>query len=198
MRTIRTMLLTVALFSSGKAVAQDFSAGPYLRASGSVAFNTFTDSAVPLEISDPVLGVNASVGYRFAPYFALEAEGEWLDTFRTNTHLFGTFNIREDVDIWATTLNAKAFYPIGRVHPFLAAGIGAMHASLEFKVPTVLTQGTSHTDFAARFSAGAEVYVWENLAVVVDGSYVLGTGGVRGFNFVRAGWGLQYRFPVTW
>jgi len=195
MRTIRTMLLTVALLSPGWAVAQDFSAGPYLRASGSVAFNTFTDSAVRHEISDPVLGVNASIGYRFLPYLALEAEGEWLDTFETS---FSPNNNREKVDIWATTLNAKAFYPIGRVHPFLGVGIGAMHASLEFRFPTVVDHERTETDFAARFSAGAEVYVWETLAVVVDGSYVLGTGGVRGFNYVRTGWGLQYRFPVSW
>ena len=194
MRTLRTMLLTVALFSSGKAVAQGFSAGPYLRASGSVAFDAFTDSAVPRTISDPALGVNASLGYRFAPYLALEAEGEWLDTFETR---FGPGN-REEVDIWATTLNAKAFYPMGRVHPFLAIGIGAMHASLEFEFPTVFDHGTSQTDFAARFSTGAEVYVWESLALVVDGSYDLGTGDVNVFNYLRAGWGLQYRLPVSW
>ena len=200
MRVRGALLVMILLFSSAHATAQDFSAGPYLRASGSVAFDNFGE-VVPASDgsdSDPVLGFNGSIGYRFTPHFALEVEGEWLDTFRV-TGTAGPFldEIAGDADLWVTTLNAKALYPMGRVHPFLAAGVGAMHARLvrSGESPTVSFRGKdTGTGFAGRAAAGFEVYVWQGLAVVVDGSYVFASGDVDGFDYVRTGWGLQYRF----
>lgn len=151
--------------------------------------------------SDPVLGFNGSIGYRFMPYFAPEVEGEWLDSFEVRAQVSPLPGFpgetRAEVDLWVTTLKAKALYPIGRVHPFVAAGVGAMHASLARSGSSPFLsfseKGTA-TGFAGCVAAGFEVYVWKGLAVVVDGSYVFASGDVDGLDYVRAGWGLQYRF----
>jgi hypothetical protein len=168
-----------------------------------VAFENFSAALLTSDLSDsdPVLGFNGSIGYRFTPYFSVEVEGEWLDTFQLTAKISPILGIPGEIngeaDLWVTTLNAKALYPIGRVHPFIAAGVGAMHASLvrNANLPFLhVSDKQNATGFAGRVAAGFEVYVWKALAVVVDGSYVFASGDVDGFDYVRAGWGLQYRF----
>ena len=50
--------------------------------------------------------------------------------------------------------------------------------------------GISSTDFAGRVGAGVDIGITDQIAVVLEGSYV----GASDFDYSSISWGLQYRF----
>jgi len=48
--------------------------------------------------------------------------------------------------------------------------------------------------FVLRMGGGVDVYFTPHVALVLDVSYVLPTGGVAPFDYVGGGIGVQYRF----
>lgn len=52
----------------------------------------------------------------------------------------------------------------------------------------------TQTDFAARFGAGLDIYLTENIVLSAGVDYVLPTGDVNDLDYVSFGGGGQYRF----
>ena len=187
MRAIVSCALACLLVFASQARADD-PAGVYLRVAGTVAYDRFAPSERSREGSVS-LGVNGSIGYRTGPHFAVEVEGEWLDTIETHSFV-GT---DQDFDIWLTTLNLKGFYPIWRFHPFVLAGAGVMHAEVESDL-FFGSASASDTDFVGRIGVGSEVVLAGGLALMGDVVYAFPTGDLDGLDFIRIGWGFLYRF----
>ena len=147
------------------------------------------------------LGLGLSVGYRFHPRLAAEAQFQW---FTKSTTDFSGLPIpipdkakNSDFDVLKIeTLNfygnLKGYILTGRIQPFVVAGAGLMHlnANDKFNLGTV-NEGDA---FAARFGGGVDLYLNANLAFSVEGNYVLATGKLD--NLDQGVWsvGLKYRF----
>ena len=54
--------------------------------------------------------------------------------------------------------------------------------------------GSSATEFAGRVGAGINLVVTPELAVTVDGGYVLPTEKLSNLNYISFGMGLRYAF----
>jgi hypothetical protein len=52
----------------------------------------------------------------------------------------------------------------------------------------------SNTAFTARFGAGVELYLSEDVVTYVGANYLMATGSLDGGDYVSFGGGLQYRF----
>ena len=97
------------------------------------------------------------------------------------------------VETLRVTGNVKGYIPIGRLHPFLLAGAGFMHASGEDRVGLDVT--TDGDAFAARFGGGIDVYLNRNFVAVAEAGYVwIPTGKLDHLDHVLWSVGLTYRF----
>ena len=140
-----------------------------------------------VDIENPV-GLNARVGYRASPHFAVEGQFEWLS--KADVAIAGVDLLT--VDSWILTANSK-YYPLtDRVQPFILAGLGVAQFHVEDKFGFGIEDRL--TGFAFRVGGGVDFYATRNLVLAVDVSYVLGTGDINDIDFVSFGWGLQYRF----
>jgi len=148
--------------------------GIYLGIAGTYAIDNF-DAPFPVDNS---LGLNARVGYRVIPRLGLEVQAEWAEGFR----LKGT---GVDVETWAVTANARAYFTETRIQPYLLLGFGFL---------TGVAPGIRETGFAARAGAGVDIGVTDRIAVVLEGAYVGATGKVDVLGYGSIVWGLQYRF----
>jgi opacity protein-like surface antigen len=203
-RSIRTILVQAALVlavalppaaslagSEGWGWAQP---GFYAGLAGDLAFGTGIEdeledlSGVPVDV-DPSLGLNARAGYRFHPHFAVEGHYEWTSGFDVGAS--GGPDVLE-LEGHAFTADAKGYLTTGRWQPFALVGLGFLYGELSDKVGAGFS--ADETAFAARFGAGFDTYLTENLAVTLDASYVVPTDDLDGFDYVSFGWGFQYHF----
>lgn len=171
---------------------------------------------------DPSLGIGARAGYRLNPYLAGELRYQLESGFDTVAKVtlvqtdfdpnkpgvsrMKTVNENLGVDAWTLTADARAFLPLGRVHPFATVGVGLMSAEYDestyaaFPTPiqfrTVITGniGKDEVAFAARFGGGIELYLSEHVLVGIEASYVLPTGPLDFMKFISGDIGVQYRF----
>jgi len=154
--------------------------------------------------TDASAGVNGRVGYRVLPRLAAEVQFEWLS--QAQVDVAGDFDQNNvfELNSWVVTANAKGYMiPTGRVQPFLSAGVGMIHVNSKENV-MVLNQETQQlvpldlrnddNGFVLRMGGGVDVYFTPHVALVLDASYVLPTGGVAPFDYVAGGIGVQYRF----
>jgi hypothetical protein len=146
---------------------------------GSYAIETFSDD---LESGfDDSLGINGRAGYRCHRYFGAEVDVEWISWDGDASAKVGGF----DRETLVVTANAKGYFPIGRYHPFLAVGGGAMMAD-----PT----SEGDTSFTFRFGGGLDVYATRHIVLSLGVDYVFPLGALQDLDYVSIGWGLQYRF----
>ena len=134
-----------------------------------------------IEVDDPI-GFNLRAGYRWHPHFAGEVEFEYLPP--ADITLNGSKV--DDTRAWVITANVKSYLATGRLQPFTLIGLGGGGGSFD--------TGTSEAAFEARFGGGLEFYVTEDVAFVIDATYLLGTGDVAGIDYFSLGWGALYRF----
>jgi opacity protein-like surface antigen len=118
-----------------------------------------------LDLSDR-WGVNTRAGYRFASWFALEAEYEWLDPFNITffNQGLGTLGMQ------SATINAKFIIPTWRFQPYLLLGAGAVVFDLNTRF------GALHIDdhaFAGRIGLGMDVYITHGLVLNVGAESIL-------------------------
>lgn len=196
-RAIRAALLLVATaLLPGVGAAQDTTWGQpgfYVGLSGNAAFPTGIEqeledlSGVSVDV-DPSLGLHARAGYRFHPHFAAEAHYEWISGFDVSVSGFDVL----EVEGHAVTADVKGYLLTGRFQPFAVVGLGTLTGEVSDAVGAGFS--TDETDFAARIGAGIDAYLTENLALTLDGSYVMPTGDLEDFNYFSLGWGLQYSF----
>lgn len=169
--------------------------------------------------ADPSLSIGLRAGYRLNPYLA----GELSYQLESGFPAIATVTVRDadpdptqvgepavttdsaerlHVKVWTLTANVRAFLPIGRVHPFLSVGAGALSgqysktANVAFQNGKTLTGRIKGDDvvFASRFGGGVEFYLSDHVLVGLEASYVLPTGNLDFLDFVSGDLGLQYRF----
>ncbi len=129
-------------------------------------------------------GLSAYVGWRFLKYWGMDFQYEWQNGFVTPTGPdVGESNAH------VITLNTRAYLPLGRVQPFVLAGVGLFQTSK--------TAGGVHTakgDFAGRLGGGVDFYLTKNWVLEGSATYVLPAGDQNDQRYLSIGAGLQYRF----
>jgi opacity protein-like surface antigen len=169
--------------------------GPYLGlgASGGLEkFNGGEGSA----FGDSV-GFTFRGGYRLTRNFAVEGLYEYMDDFGFSTTTFRGTRIHDDIHTHNFSLMGKAILPLGdtdQIQPYLSGGVGFVNANNTGEIRGEEVAGNSATEFAGRVGAGIDLMVTPELAVTVDGGYVLPTGNLSDLNYISYGMGLRYAF----
>jgi len=162
---------------------EDYSrAGWYLGLGGVVA--------IPVSAEGEFTGLGARGGYR----------GKWGGGELHFEDLSGSETNYE----WALTLEGKLYYLAGledllpplarRFQPFATAGFGALYFDNRFRTNTPRSF-SRRWDFAFRAGLGLDFYLTRNIAISVDGTYVLPMSKkLNHLDYGSVGWGLLFRF----
>ena len=204
LRTLATALaLSIALLLPRLALAQDddeegpdFSyAGPYIAGGFNVSFfdwETVNDLAALQGWKasvEPAYGLTAGVGYRVSPRIAFEAQVDYA--FDADVKVSKSKS--GELGGWVTTLDTKGYLLTGRFQPFGVFGLGAAGVDGAATVGTDLA-AIDEVGFVMRFGGGLDSYITENIAIFVDGSWILMTGRLNDVSFATVGAGVMYRF----
>ena len=189
-----TRVLTLALAVAGllpqSATAQsgkDYaSPGGYVGGAVALGFENFSGpfTSGPFASGDFDTGVGFDfwVGGRLMKFLALEGQLQYIPGVKSSS------TSREFKPL-VYTGNVKGYLPLGRFQPYGLIGIGGMTLFVDSTSPNV-----DRSDFVARFGAGLEFYVTENIAAVAGWSYILGTGSLDGSDFNTLSLGAQFKF----
>ena len=159
--------------------------------------------------ADPALGFDLYAGYRINRYVAIEAEFEMLPSndfdYDEDTEavapdpgppvileVFATSGTVAEVESMTGTVNAKFFLPIGRLQPFVLAGVGV--ADIDQKDRDSRNLDFSGTEVVGRFGGGADVYLTRNVVFHMSLEYLLPGNSLSQFDHISYGAGLQFRF----
>jgi len=203
------LVLAAGLLGSGIATAQDYARmGPYIR--GGATFS-FENSQMLQEVrdffdvtgsTDTFIGGEGAIGYRVHPYFAFEAEFEYLGKATTKVDVPQPVDAGE-IKLWDVTANGRLYPLTGRINdrfqPFLAVGLGYGTADIMWSAFTLANTGgfltnESEGGFVAKFGGGLDVYLSEGIALYVDGNYILTTGDIENNDVANVGVGAMFRF----
>jgi opacity protein-like surface antigen len=162
-------LLCLEATSARAAEGPDYARpGPYLQAAGVQGFGHFGEEDVS---SRP--GLNLAIGGRFTRYIAAELDFEGV----INWELAG-----RDSTTYAVMANAKAYYPIRRIQPFVLAGIGTL----------ITEHGNDHkARFAGRLGGGFDLFVTDSIYLSLSYRY---TGNFDNVGYSSILYGVGYHF----
>ncbi len=152
-------------------------AGGYVGVGGAFALQNFSTPGS----QDDSGSILFRAGYRGDPYLAVEFLGEVLPGFE------GDDSVDNDVNGFAVTANAKLLLPLGRVEPWLMAGIGFLDIDAD-------SNDETREDFAFRSAAGLDVHLTPHWALYAEAAYMLPTGSVKRFDYATFGGGVLFRF----
>ena len=164
-------------FAALPAVAQDYDrTGSYAALNGVYSVEYFDN--VPSGLVDNAFGVSGRLGYRFAPFAALEVQAEYS----------GDFSDVSGADLTATlvSLNAKMYLPYEQFQPYLLAGFGGAWANA--------SPGPNEDDFFGRLGGGVDLYFNENWGVFAEGAYNMAIDDLEDADYLSVGFGAFYRF----
>lgn len=181
--------------------------GAYLVLGGFTAFSEFKDISADFETS---LGFMVRGGYRINSIFAVEAEGNFIAGWDTQDEEPppGTEQSDFTLDGGTATVNALAYWPLGRLQPHILVGLGGMWAQLRTSNPvsqicsvdyywycqSVYLQLDHAGSFVMKFGGGLDYYLTRDWAVVLDASYVLPFGDLEDLRYVSFNWGIRFNF----
>ncbi len=198
--------LVIALLMVNSASANEFyDPGPYLILGGLTGFHQF-DAPDEADIGTS-LGFELRGGYRLLKYFSAEGEIDFFTGFklRTGDPDVGDFQ----VDGFNFTANAKAYFPLGRFHPYALVGLGGMYAQLRTDQPVGTTCSPSYWGwwcndvygqvddefgFVTKFGGGLDFYISYSWAVTLDATYVKPFGNLDKLEFISFNWGVMFKF----
>jgi len=182
--------------------------GGYIALGGVTAFESFKDISPDFNF-DTSLGFMLRGGYRINSIFSVEAEGNFLSGWDThNTKIQGSNATDFTLDGGTATINALAYFPIGRFQPHVLVGLGGMWAQLRtsnsvdeicgpneywFCQPVYSQLGHSGS-FVMKFGGGLDYYVTRDWAIVLDASYVLPFGDLDDLRYTSFNWGFLFNF----
>lgn len=129
---------------------------------------------------DDAADVAFRAGYRGLPWLGVEFLGEVLTTFDADD------SRAADVDGYLVSVNARAIAPLGRVEPWLMAGLGVLDVDTDRR--------SRRDDFAFRSAAGVDLYLTAHWVLYGEASYLLPTGDVERFDYATFGAGILFRF----
>lgn len=226
MKRALAVCVAVGLLAS-TASAGDFDrSGAYLGVGGTGAVHlvgdTFDVPGAPATELSASGGANLRVGYRALPWFAIEAQYEWIDGFDASTIVLGNF---ANLSSHSITADFKFLLPIGRFQPYLLLGPGASFYRIRptndlfstlaaiqvfpLKVvgpsfgPQLTVSESSQWAFAGRVGLGVDAYVTRNLVLDLEVSGVLtahhfeqsaGLRDLSALHYLSTQLGIQYRF----
>jgi opacity protein-like surface antigen len=134
-------------------------------------------------------GLDARVGYRLRPRWALEGNYQYVPGFEVERGGAGKL---VDLNVHGLWLNGKMiFLTEDTFQPYLLGGAGMLHVNSDATIPGFSADGTG---FAGRMGAGADVWLRRDLVVNVEFSVVLPTGPVADVRYLPLVFGAQYRF----
>lgn len=206
MQKVHRLFIFMALigFLSAPARAGDFSRdGWYAGLNYAQGFNFITE-AIDTRTGGKLdtkgtWGFDMRGGYRFFSWFALEANYEYMNAFKTDGFL-GSTDIRSST----ITVGPKFLLPFWRVQPYFLLGFGAQHANLDFNSdrPLLIDDGSGGGwNGAIRPALGLDIYATPHLVVNVELASVLVAGKFENKEmsfsdpiYLSIGGGLQYRF----
>jgi hypothetical protein len=158
-------------------VGADYSRpGGYVGVGGSFAVESFSGHGGHSDSGSLIF----RAGFRGLPNFGVELLGEVLPEFD------GRGSADNDVSAFAVTANGKLLLPLGRVEPFLMAGIGILDVDEEDR--------SRRDDFAFRGAGGLDVYLSPHWALYGEAAYLLPAGDVDDFDYATFGAGFFVRF----
>jgi len=133
-------------------------------------------------------GLDARVGYRLRPRWAVEGNYQYIPGFSVERRGGDTLT---DLNVHGLWLQGKYFLLQDTFQPYLVGGGGMLHANADGTIQGFSGDGWG---FAGRMGAGADVYLRPNVVVNVEFSVVLPTGGVADVRYLPLVFGAQYRF----
>jgi Outer membrane protein beta-barrel domain len=142
-------------------------------------------------------GFTFRVGYRLAPYFAVEGLYEYMDDFGFATTTLTGRRARVDIRTDNFSLMGKAILPLGFVQPYLSGGVGFLNADSTAKLRGLRRELRGRgfaSEFAGRVGAGLDLFATPQLALTLDSGYVLPTDRLEDFNYISFGMGVRYTF----
>jgi hypothetical protein len=143
-------------------------------------------------------GFTFRVGYRLAPYFAVEGLYEYMDDFGLVTTSLTGRRARVDIRMDNFSLMGKAILPLGFVQPYLSGGVGFLNADSTAEPRGLrgeLRSRGSASEFAGRVGAGLDLFATPQLALTLDSGYVLPTDRLWAFHYTSFGMGWAYGIP---
>lgn len=159
---------------------------------------------------DAHAGINARIGYRMHPFFAVEIQAEYVPNFDAKIvvedgqkRVFA--RLKDDHDLFTTTANLKLILPTGRLQLFGLAGFGLFHnTSRDLRLrhvdpPTGVELNQSFGDdsgfeFVVRTGGGADFYITEQVIMNIEASYVIPFGRFDHLDYLTLGIGFRYQF----
>lgn len=135
--------------------------------------------------------VNIRFGARFKKYFAMEVEYQTAPKMKFITGdpaqiAAGLKDPKEGIDIHSITVNARAYFPLGRFQPFGQLGTGVFLAD---------PPGSKLVaEFELRFGGGLEYFVTEDIGVSVAAFYTVPWGKYDDFRYTSLVMAVGYHF----
>lgn len=186
--------------------------GAYMIIAGLNSFEHFQDTGRDFGNS---WGFAARGGYRINDFFAVEGVLEFDSGYEVDVDIPaqppavpdpGTISLT--VDGGNGGVNLKTYAPwFGRLQPYALLGIAGQWARLRTTYPTgwvcnpifwyctgTYTKLGNSGAFLAKFGGGAEFWIGDGFAVVVDAAYQLPTGDLRDLKNTTLTWGGVFRF----
>lgn len=198
-RTILAIGLLALAFSVSPAQAGWFDEGigaynrpgPYLSLGAGAVLEDFDLGSGPGFDFDTEPGweIGPVVGYRLAPWAAVELEGKYFDGM---TLEFDSPLGNADVDLsgWSMLANGKIYAPWNhRIQPWVKGGVG--FAELEASSGGV---SADDGDFAWQAGVGVDLVANDRFVVGVQGTRFQSEGDLDGFDFWTAGGFITIRF----
>lgn len=182
--------------------------GPYMIIAGLNSFEHFQDTGEDFTNS---WGFAARGGYRLNKWLAVEGALEFLSGYDVNVALAPPppgASADLTVDGGNGGANVKLYAPwFGRLQPYGLLGIGGMWAELRTTYPTgyvcdpiywycsgTYTQLGHEGAFLAKFGGGAEFWLSQDFALVVEAAFNLPTGDLKDLRATNLIWGGVFRF----
>jgi len=190
--------------------------GGYMMIGGLTGFEAFSGDGG--QDFDSTFGFVLKGGARFNPYIAAEVEGNFLSGFDTVVNLTNNPaipagfppSVALTLDGGNVTVNAKAYFPLGRFQPNAIIGLGGMWTRVRSTYPVSVVCGPSFYfywyctgayaqlasggGFVMRFGGGVDVQLGDTWALVVDATYVKPFGSIEEFSYVNLNWGVRFDF----
>ena len=204
------LLCTVGLLASSRSASgQDAfyrgeygGTGFYVGAAGAAIFHDQLEKTVGgFEPNDPFFvgsfddtdasvgtsyGFQTRIGWRFHPVFAFENRFEWVDRAEVEA---SDRNLAE-VSLWTLSGDLRAYLSTARLQPFAVLGLGA--TQVEWKVPD--RSARREFAFSIRAGGGIEVHLTQQLALVLDLTYLIPIEQLEDFQAFSTSWGFTYHF----
>jgi opacity protein-like surface antigen len=139
-------------------------------------------------------GADARIGYRVHPNIAVEAQGQYYGRANFDATPAGAAG-STDVGSFegaSGTANVKIYPIVGRVQPYVLGGLGFLWAKVRNDIPGA--KSGDDTEVAGRGGLGVDIYLDENFAVNIEGSYLQPASNLKDFPLAAVTGGIQYHF----